>query len=124
MKITTLKDALWAAQGGKCWICGGKMKYEGSLNGSASLDHLWPKSAYKAIGDIGVTLLAHRACNVTRGAALPDDEDIRILIDVYTRLPREFMEENLRIVERQLESQKAWRVRGEILRALLERAVA
>lgn len=119
MKTPTLKDVLWTAQEGRCWICRAHMrKAQHNHAQTASLDHLWPRKQYGAIGDIGITLLAHKRCNEDRGATLPSDDDIRILISVYRLIPAWWLEMASRDAATQARNARAFAVRSDIVATL------
>lgn len=91
--MSTLRNALWKAQAGCCWICRERMVPPTDPRPAhhpkrASLDHVWPRSVYGENGDFGLTLLAHRECNEQRGNRIPTDREIRELVAVYRRLDR------------------------------------
>jgi hypothetical protein len=115
----SLKDVLWLAQGGCCWICNGPMQRKGSNEDrSASLDHIWPKGQYGAIGDIGVTLLAHRGCNGKRGSPKPTDEEVRALVRIWRLVDRRWLRWNLQMIENDLAEYHKRVARVELLRLL------
>lgn len=118
-----MKDVLWEAQSGKCWLCDGQMRFHGKMSPErATLDHVWPKAYFGNIGDVGVTLLAHRSCNQARGAALPEDDDVRKLVGVWRRVDRYWLHCNLEMVEASLRTLEAQRLRASILRLFAEAA--
>lgn len=95
MQTPTLRDVLWVAQDrGRCWICNGQMsKKDANKNPkAATLDHLWPRKHFGRIGDVGLTLLACKACNTDRGHTMPSDDDIRTLVRVYRKIPAWWLE--------------------------------
>lgn len=115
----SLKDVLWLAQDGDCWICKRQMQRSGSNDpASASIDHIWPKGRYGQVGDIGVTLLACRGCNAGRGSPLPTDTEIRALVAVWRRVDRRWLRWNLQMIEADVERLKVASTRVEILRML------
>jgi hypothetical protein len=121
--LRPLQDVLWEAQAGKCWLCDGRMHFYGKMSGeAASLDHLWPKAKFGNVGDIGVTLLAHRRCNQARGDALPGDDDIRFLVSVWRKVDRHWLDVNREMIEATLRFVEAHRTRAEILRLFTEAA--
>ncbi len=89
--MPTLSAALWEAQGGVCWWCGQPLSPFAGGKLAATRDHVFPKSRTGPLGDVGVTLLAHRACNAKRAASWPTDDDIRTLVRVWRRMPPELM---------------------------------
>lgn len=114
-----LKDVLWNAQAGDCWICKRGMVRKGSNDpASASLDHIWPKGRYGCIGDIGVTLLACRSCNAERGSPKPSDADIRQLVKVWRKVDRRWLRWNLQMIEADLKTLHIQRARVDLLRML------
>lgn len=119
-----LKDALWAAQRGRCWICESPMRFAGNKAMSATLDHMWPRAGRGRLGDVGLTLLAHKACNCARGAAEPSDAAIRKLIGVYRRMPQAFLLGHWRDAAARAAQEYGdfWRLRRDILAALMGRA--
>lgn len=115
----SLKDVLWIAQHGDCWICKRQMHRKGSNDpNSASIDHVWPKAKYGAIGDIGVTLLACRGCNGKRGSPHPTDAEIRSLLRVWKAVDRRWLSWNVRMIELDLAELEKRRARVELLRIL------
>lgn len=115
----SLKDVLWLAQGGDCWICKRQMQRKGSNDpNSASIDHIWPKGRYGEIGDIGVTLLACRGCNAGRGSPQPADSDVRELVKVWRLVDRRWLRWNLQMIESDLKALEMRRARVELLRLL------
>lgn len=118
-----LKDVLWEAQRGRCWICAGRMRfYGGRQPEGATLDHVWPKGRYGQIGDVGVTLLAHRRCNELRGSPIPDEQSVRALVTVWRKVDRNWLSANLEMMEAGLRSFDLQRGRVEILRMFAEAA--
>jgi hypothetical protein len=114
-----VKDVLWQAQDGRCWICTRMMQWRGSNEPtSASIDHIWPKGRFGAIGDIGVTLLACRLCNGSRGSPLPTDAEVRELVRIWRLVDRRWLRWNLDMMEGDLATIEAKRIRVEILRSL------
>lgn len=123
MKSATLKEVLWTAQDGCCWICNGRMaKGEHKHGQMATLDHIWPKSRFGAIGDLGITLLAHRSCNADRGNPMPSDDEIRVLIRVYRAIPRWWMEAEIRKAELEIKARRASALRMGICETIVGRA--
>jgi non-ribosomal peptide synthetase component F len=121
--LRPLQDVLWEAQDGKCWLCDARMHFYGKKEDqAASLDHLWPKAKFGNVGDIGVTLLAHRRCNELRADTLPTDEDIRHLVRVWRRVDRHWLDVNREMVEAAIRTVEAHRTRAEILRLFTEAA--
>lgn len=117
----SLKDVLWSAQEGLCWICRRGMQRRGSNEpASASLDHVWPKGKYGEIGDIGVTLLACRACNGARGSPQPTDDEVRALVRIWRLVDRRWLRWNLQMIEADLRAMERRRVRVELLRLLAD----
>jgi hypothetical protein len=115
----SLKDVLWSAQGGRCWICDRQMHRRGSNDqASASIDHIWPKAKYGDIGDIGVTLLACRSCNASRGSPQPSDADVRALIRIWRAVDRRWLRWNLKMIEADLKTMEVRRARVELLKML------
>jgi hypothetical protein len=124
MKIQTLRDVLWTAQKGCCWICGGRMmKVSGHyVPQMATLDHLWPKSKFGTIGDLGVTLLAHGSCNAERANPMPSDDDIRLLVRTYRAIPRQWIQSEIRKAELEIRSRRASALRLGICEAIIGEA--
>lgn len=114
----TIKDVLWRAQDdGKCWLCSGQMQRKGSNHPhSCTLDHIWPRGRYGAIGDIGVTLLAHKDCNARRGSPAPTDAEIRTLVSVWRRVDRHWLRWNLHLAEADLRAMALRKARVELLK--------
>jgi len=114
-----VKDVLWQAQDGRCWICDRTMQFRGSNEPySASIDHIWPKARFGVMGDIGVTLLACRSCNGSRGSPLPTDAEVRALVRIWRLVDRRWLRWNLDMMESDLAAMEAKRIRIEILRSL------
>lgn len=114
-----IRDALWQAQGGRCWICDGDMRRRAPNDPkSATLDHLWPKARFGVIGNVGVTLLACKSCNGRRGSPLPTDAEVRTLVGVWRRVDRHWLRWNMAQMEADLRTLEAKRVRLEILKTL------
>lgn len=118
-----LKDVLWDAQRGRCWLCDERMHYHAATAHSrplaATIDHVWPVSIYGVRGAIGLALLAHHDCNVARGAIVPTDDDIRKLIVIYQRIPRWWLENAKAGLLRELRHIKLVRARAAVLDAIL-----
>ncbi|MES3028523.1 MAG: hypothetical protein V4820_11795 [Pseudomonadota bacterium] len=121
MKVQNLREVLWDAQKGKCWICDGNMRKRGADHPTqATIDHLWPRKVYGGIGDIGITLLAHKACNGNRGHSMPTDADIRKLVSVYRSIPKWWLDGAAREAVAQARNARAFEVRGMICEAIAE----
>lgn len=121
--LRPIQDVLWEAQRGKCWLCDGRMHFYGKKTGeAASLDHLWPKSTFGNVGDIGVTLLAHRRCNEARANTAPTDDDIRLLVRVWRQVDTHWLDVNREMIEASIRTVEAQRTRAAILRLFTERA--
>lgn len=115
----SLRDVLWRAQDGDCWICRRRMQRRGSNDdASASIDHIWPKARYGAIGDIGVTLLACRGCNGRRGSPHPTDGDIRALVGVWRKVDRRWLRLQLQMMESDLRALEIRKARVDLLKLL------
>lgn len=116
----SLRDVLWSAQGGRCWICCGQMLRRGSNDAaSASIDHVWPKAKCGALGDIGVTLLACRSCNARRGDRLPTDAEVRTLVAIWRGVDPRWLRWNLQMIEADLRAVRVRACRAEILKLLV-----
>jgi hypothetical protein len=118
--MTTLRQALWKAQAGCCWICRESMRPLDARPAHhpkrSSLDHVWPRSIYGENGDFGLTLLAHQDCNSERGNRIPTDADIRLLVSTYRRLDRS-------VLTRFLAEAKLERARAEAAKARIALAM-
>lgn len=68
MKRKRKRERLFAAQQGRCWLCGEQMQLHGDGNSPhyATLDHLIPQ-AQGGTGLANNKLLAHKICNARRG---------------------------------------------------------
>lgn len=123
MRITplrSLKDVLWEAQDGECWICRRRMIDPVAKRGHnhpdrASLDHVFPRSKFRKMGDIGIVLLAHQACNQARRDPWPSDDEIRSLVRVWRRVDRNWLEAQLELTRAQIEGLRLQETRSEIL---------
>lgn len=115
----TIKDVLWAAQDGLCWICRTPMQKRGSNDPcSSSIDHIWPKATHGEIGDIGIVLLAHRQCNERRGSPQPSDEEIRALVRVWRAVDRRWLSWNIAAMEGEVRGLEVRKARVELLKML------
>jgi len=122
----TLRDALWKAQAGCCWICREAMvdggKYPPHHTKRASIDHVWPKGIYGDLGDFGVALLAHRGCNQERGARTPSERDVRTLVRTYQRLDQSTLYRFLKEARREAARARQCEHRVEMIREFLRGA--
>lgn len=115
----TIRDVLWEAQDGMCWICGqGMLRKASNAPLSVSLDHIWPKSLSGELGDIGITLLAHRNCNAVRGNPPPTDDDIRALVAVWRKVDARWLRWNRQQLEAELRTLQLRRQRVNLLKML------
>jgi hypothetical protein len=124
---TTLRQALWDAQAGCCWICrvgmippGQRGKHNHPMR--ASLDHVWPRSVYGENGDFGLTLLAHQVCNSERGNKVPSENEIRVLVSTYRRLDRGVLARFLAEAKNDAERATLAKYRAEMALTFLGRA--
>lgn len=116
IKMRPLRDVLWEAQGGRCWICEGRMVQTAQYHAhKATLDHVFPRAKFRAAGDIGITLLAHSSCNSHRHDPWPTDDEIRKLIAIWRRVDPDWLRISHEDTERQGRALTATLARAEIL---------
>ena len=116
VKMRGLRDVLWEAQEGRCWICERRMIQTSNPHyEQATIDHVFPRSKFKATGDIGLTLLAHKGCNGSRNDPWPTDEEIRKLVAIWKRVDRDWLKFSLSDVQAQAAHLRTMEARAEIL---------
>lgn len=116
ISLRPTKDVLWDAQEGACWICGHRMLLGGRQHHQqATLDHVFPRSKFRAMGDIGIVLLAHKGCNGRRGDPWPTDDELRELVRVWRRVDRSWLNANLALIHKNLTALKTQASRAELL---------
>jgi hypothetical protein len=116
LNLRPLKDVLWEAQGGKCWLCERRMIFHGgTLQNSCTVDHVWPKGIFGKNGNTGICLLACRSCNNARGDVYPTDDEIRAFVRIWRKVDPSWLLGNLRLLRKALASAQREKVRAEIL---------
>lgn len=114
--VRPMKDVLWEAQGGMCWICGHRMVLGGRQHGRiATFDHVFPKSKFRAMGDVGIVLLAHRDCNARRGDPMPSDDELRVLVRIWRSVDREWLRVTLSYIAKNIAAVRLQTARAELL---------
>jgi hypothetical protein len=122
---SSVRAVLWAAQDGACWLCDAPMRRWSDKAAArradplhATIDHVLPRAMFGRIGDLGVTLLAHRGCNTDRGCRPPSEADLRRLVAVWRRVDRAWLAAQLAGLEGELRQLDAKRARVALLREI------
>jgi hypothetical protein len=89
------ENRLWKAQRGLCSICTKPLERGLRFHDFTgwSLDHVFPRSRYKRLGNRGNVLLAHRHCNTVKADREPTGCEILLLHAVNAQLGHQLVED-------------------------------
>lgn len=81
MASVEFENRLWKAQGGRCAICRGDLLRDERFHDDTgwNLDHVYPRSRYKYLGNRGNLLLTHVACNTAKADRDPTGCEVILL---------------------------------------------
>jgi 5-methylcytosine-specific restriction endonuclease McrA len=81
---TPLVQAMAAAQGGACFLCGEPLRFDADGPQQPTFEHVVPRS--RGGGNSKNRLIAHRSCNLRKGSRMPNGCELILLDAVNARL--------------------------------------
>lgn len=89
------ENRLWKLQDGVCPICREPLLRDERFRDDTgwNLDHVYPRSRYKRLGNRGNVLLAHRVCNAAKADREPTGCEVTLLYAVNARMGHQLVDD-------------------------------